>query len=214
MVGNNPVNLVDPFGLQPLQQCPRTVDGPSDANSVLDSLGFAAASAARFEIQYKQWELSMMQRWWNGDLDSQKAFRANHPDIWNFTNQMIAVGSLTTVGGNPLSVAKETQFLYRGVPAGTERYQQALQGIVKPRGTVLDPISLRMHVLGEDVSAGVTSWTTDTAVASRFAGSEGRILKVPYEKVFDNIVPRPFVGGKYGAESEILLKGTINLNGL
>lgn len=106
--------------------------------------------------------------------------------------------------------AKEAQFLYRGVPAGTERYQQALQGIVKPRGTALDPISLRMHVLGEDVAAGVTSWTTNPAVAARFAGSEGKILKIPYNNVLDRIVPRPFVGGKHAAESEILLKGTLN----
>jgi len=108
--------------------------------------------------------------------------------------------------------AKESQFIYRGVPAGTERFTQALRGIVQPRGAALDALSLENHVLNNPVSAGVTSWTTDKAVAASFAGSEGKILQVPLNKVADRIVPRPYVGGKYGHESEILLQGVINLN--
>ena len=104
------------------------------------------------------------------------------------------------------------QMLYRGVPAGTTRYQQALNGVVVPRGTALDQASLVKHVLGEDVAAGVTSWTADPAVAARFAGSNGKVLQVPMSQVSNQVVPRPFVGGKYGSEAEVLLKGIINVN--
>lgn len=75
-------------------------------------------------------------------------------------------------------------------------------------------MSLSAHVLGGDVSAGVTSWTTNKAVAATFAGREGIILQIPLNKVSDRIITRPFVEGKYGHESEILLKGIVNLNGL
>ena len=68
--------------------------------------------------------------------------------------------------------------------------------------------SLVKHVLGEDVDARVTSWTTDRAAAQRFSGADGTIIEVPTEKVSSQIVPRPQVG-KYASESEVLLKGPV-----
>ena len=102
--------------------------------------------------------------------------------------------------------------LFRGVPGnGTQKAILGQQGIAIPRGTALDEASLIKHVLGEDVNAGVTSWTTERSVAARFSGPNGTIIEVPLNKVSSQIVPRPLVP-KYGGESEVLLKGTIQGN--
>jgi len=99
--------------------------------------------------------------------------------------------------------------LYRGVPGnGTEKANLGAQGIAKPRGTALDPKSLENHVMGADANAGVTSWTTDRNVAKSFSGDEGTIIEVDKSAVANQVVPRPPVQ-KYGAEKEVLLKGTI-----
>ena len=98
--------------------------------------------------------------------------------------------------------------LYRGVPAGTPRAKAARQGLAKPRGNALDTTALRKHVLGEDVNAGVTSWSRDRNVARRFSGSNGIILEVDESLVQTKIVPRPRIM-KYADEQEVLLKGTI-----
>ena len=105
--------------------------------------------------------------------------------------------------------AEEGQIIFRGVPGnGTQKALQGLQGIATPRGTALDEASLYLHVLGEDVNAGVTSWTLDRNIARTFAGADGTIIEVDLDTVFDQIVPRPPVP-KYGSEKEILLKGTV-----
>ena len=65
------------------------------------------------------------------------------------------------------AVVKEGETLFRGVPGGeTEKAILGKLGIAKPRGTALDAESLAKHVRGEDVNAGVTSWTTDRGVAN------------------------------------------------
>jgi hypothetical protein len=84
----------------------------------------------------------------------------------------------------------------------------AEQGIAKPRGTALDAESLKKHVAGEDVDAGVTSWTPDRNEAKKFSGNSGTIIEVPKSKVEDNIVPPPGVS-KYTNEQEVLIKGTV-----
>jgi hypothetical protein len=105
--------------------------------------------------------------------------------------------------------AEEGQMLYRGVPGnGTQKAILGQQGVAIPRGIALDEGSLVQHVLGEDVNAGVTSWTTDRAVAARFSGPNGTIIEVPMSKVSSQVVPRPPLP-KYGGESEVLLKSTI-----
>jgi len=64
--------------------------------------------------------------------------------------------------------------------------------------------------LGEDVNAGVTSWTTDRNIAkNRFAGSSGTVLEVDAASVADKVVPRPNVG-KYDDEAEVLFKRIIH----
>jgi hypothetical protein len=105
-------------------------------------------------------------------------------------------------------LAAESQRLYRGVPDGTPRGNLARQGYAKPRGTAVDDYSLRKHVLGENVDAGVTSWTPDRDVAKRFSGADGTVLEVDASSVSDRVVPRPNVG-KYVDEKEVLLMGTI-----
>jgi hypothetical protein len=105
--------------------------------------------------------------------------------------------------------AEEGQMLFRGVPGnGTQKAILGQQGIAIPRGTALDEGSLIRHVLGEDVNAGVTSWTSERGVAARFSGPDGTIIEVPMSKVSSQIVPRPPVP-KYGSESEVLLRGTV-----
>lgn len=99
--------------------------------------------------------------------------------------------------------------LFRGVPGPhTARGKLGQQGIAQPRGTALDEASLRRHVLGEDVDAGVTSWSTSRAQAKRFSGSEGTIIEVDAAEVADRVLPRPDVE-KYGDELEVLLRGWI-----
>jgi RHS repeat-associated protein len=108
--------------------------------------------------------------------------------------------------------AEEGQMLFRGVPGnGTEKANLGAQGIAKPRGTAIDPRTLENHVMGADANAGVTSWTPDRNVAKSFSGNDGTIIEVNKSAVADKIVPRPPVQ-KYGAEKEVLLKGTIQGN--
>jgi hypothetical protein len=108
--------------------------------------------------------------------------------------------------------AESEQMLFRGVPGnGTQKAILGEQRIAIPRGAALDEASLTKHVLGEDINAGVTSWTTDPAVAARFPGPNGTIIEVPLSDVSSQIVPRPPVL-KYGSENEVLLKGIIQGN--
>lgn len=98
--------------------------------------------------------------------------------------------------------------LYRGVPSGTDRYNDALNGIQRPRGTKLDYDTLVKHVNNEPVKSGVTSWTSDPEIAKTFAGANGKILKIKADAVQGKVVPRPDVP-KHGHEKEVLLKGTV-----
>ena len=108
-----------------------------------------------------------------------------------------------------VEAVKNDQKLFRGVPSnGTEKAKLAEQGVAKPRGTALDQNSLTKHVLGEDVNAGVTSWTPDRNVAKRFSGSDGTILEVAANAISNKVVPRPSIK-KYSDEKEVLLEGII-----
>jgi hypothetical protein len=105
--------------------------------------------------------------------------------------------------------AKKGQPLYRGVPGNlTPKAILGRHGIAIPRGTALDEASLTKHVLGGDVNAGVTSWTTDRNIARQFSGANGTIIEVDLSKVSNRVVPRPPVA-KYAAEHEVLLKDII-----
>jgi hypothetical protein len=81
---------------------------------------------------------------------------------------------------------------------------------VIPRGTALDTNTVLNHI--NDVfgtKAGVTSWTTDLAIARRFAqGPGGVIIEVNLCDVAAKIYPRPVMAPDRG-ESEVLLIGKI-----
>lgn len=99
--------------------------------------------------------------------------------------------------------------LYRGVPnTNSEKARLAEQGVVKPRGTATDSYSLERHVRNEDVSSGVTSWTTDRDIAKTFSGTDGTIIEVDAGSAADRVVPKPDIE-RYGYEKEFLLEGTI-----
>ena len=85
----------------------------------------------------------------------------------------------------------------------------AQQGYAAPRGKKLDPASLRKHVLGESVNAGVTSWSKERYVAEAFAGEGGLVLEVEYASVANRVVPRPPIA-RFSYEEEVLLKGRID----
>ena len=98
---------------------------------------------------------------------------------------------------------------FGGVPNnGSPRAVLANQGVAIPRGTALDEASLIKHVLGEDVNAGVTSWSPLRDKARQFSGLDGTIIEVNWSRVSDQVVPRPNVQ-KYESEIEVLLRGTV-----
>src|SRR5580692_10862979 len=92
--------------------------------------------------------------------------------------------------------------LYRGVPRSAERGKEALQGIVRPRGRSHDYES---HVLGEDASTNVTSWTRLRAVAEAFGDI---VLEIDEADVRDRIVPHPLPHAN-PHEQEVLIRGRL-----
>lgn len=139
-----------------------------------------------------------------GNAVEQNAAAANQA-LKNLTTELAETGENAVVDG--------ARKLFRGVPPvsnSTDKARLAKLGIAKPRGTKLDAQSLLKHVLGEDVDAGVTSWTPDRTVARRFSGATGTIIEVEADDVAQSVVPRPPVPeGKYADELEVLLKGII-----
>ena len=100
------------------------------------------------------------------------------------------------------------EYNYRGVNPDHPAYQDALQGRVAG-GTNMD-ISPEMHNFDSATYAGdspFTSWTRDPAVAERFAGPDGVILRVPTGAPGENDGWNwEYSPDQYG-ESEILLQG-------
>ncbi len=96
--------------------------------------------------------------------------------------------------------------IYRGVPPNTRRAQEALNGIVRPRGTSQNYTA---HVLGEDVETDVTSWTRRVEVASKFAGRSGIILQIDEASVQHQVVPHP-LPNRYPEEEEVLVRGELS----
>ncbi len=156
------------------------------ASAGAPSLAAPLAAPARNAVAFTDDAGLALSRWWRG------------------SGRLVGGGS----GIKPPLMLDEP-FLYRGVPASTDRFMDALNGIARPRGTDLSSSALIRHVLGEDVASGVTSWTTSLEVAQRFSGSGGLILRVDRGKVLGLQVLRPNVG-KYASEEEVLLRGLIN----
>jgi len=122
-------------------------------------------------------------------------------------------------GGSSIAVDTDEEVslaLFRGVPSTSDQYANAVMGIAKPRGTLLDDDSLTLHIVGsEKANAGVTSWTIYKKYAQKLATREGTvsgiILEVDLLSVVDKIIPRPDnpETRRYSYEGEVLLKGTV-----
>lgn len=111
-------------------------------------------------------------------------------------------GSAQSGQASSVSVAAETETsLYRGVATHHPGYEDAVQGVARPRG---GPASALEHNLG-DTRSEFTSWTTDPEVARGFAGN-GVVLRVPMSSVRGQVVRSP----DYFGESEVLLRGPVH----
>lgn len=88
----------------------------------------------------------------------------------------------------PNGELNETVELYRGVrkytPDGkvSPAYEDALEGIVKPRGGIFGHEDPDLHNAGTTESSKFTSWTDDERIANRFAGKDGIVLKARIPK--------------------------------
>jgi len=67
-------------------------------------------------------------------------------------------------------------------------------------------VSTTIRVFFARSQAKAVPWTTDRSCP--ISGPDGTIIEVPLSDVSSQIVPRPPVP-KYGGESEVLLKGTV-----
>lgn len=69
-------------------------------------------------------------------------------------------------------------FVYRGVARDHPGYADALDGNAFPRNPA-GTTTPEAHNLGSTADSPFTSWTHDPAVAQRFAGTDGVVLRVP-----------------------------------
>jgi hypothetical protein len=218
-VGNDSVNGYDPFGLFEWGPARDYLWGLSGGlfNVLLDSWRASGNVASPALTPWNDFLASQAKGLYS-DLNDKLLKPPGCPGVSGWaklgTGVGVGVGIAATLGGGGTAAAESRiaaggQKLYRGVPGnGTQKAALGQQGVAIPRGTALDEASLIKHVLGEDVNAGVTSWTTERCRARNFSGPDGTIIEVDLSKVSNQIVPRPNVP-KYGHESEVLLKGTI-----
>lgn len=109
----------------------------------------------------------------------------------------------------------ETATLFRGVNSTSPGYENALEGIAKPRGG--SATALEHNTLTTE--SNFTSWSTNPDVAENFAlrtSGEGVVLtaKIPGSQLVKspnlksvNLIQSP---GTIVSESETLVKGTVN----
>lgn len=98
--------------------------------------------------------------------------------------------------------------LYRGVNETHHAYDRALEGEAWP-GDVLGHNDGLAHARGATTGSMLTSWTTDRAIAERFASDPtgiGVILRTTREQQAHRITPGP---DDYG-ESEVLIRGVVS----
>ena len=79
----------------------------------------------------------------------------------------------------PPESGTDPEYIYRGVGKNHEGYDDALNGVAKPRGGTA---TMEQHTQGETRSP-YTSWTSDISVAQRFAGPDGVVLRVDARSV-------------------------------
>jgi hypothetical protein len=99
-----------------------------------------------------------------------------------------------------LSSARNRVTIYRGVAEGHPGYEDAVRGVVKPRGGHENPY---LHNEG-DTRSEFTSWTTNRAVAERFTEGKGIVLQMTVDK--SKLIYSP----DYYGESEVLIQGPVS----
>jgi len=80
--------------------------------------------------------------------------------------------------------ANSESFVYRGVSRSHPGYDDALRGTALPRN-ISGSTTAEAHNLGSAqalADSPFTSWTRDPAIARRFAGDDGAILRLPTGK--------------------------------
>lgn len=102
------------------------------------------------------------------------------------------------------AIQYKPNYVYRGVHPRNSAWENAQNGIVKPKGTILDPEG---HHNGLPRISGYTSWTKDPKIAARkFATDKGIVLRIDLNKISpDRIHKSPDTLG----EKEILITGEI-----
>ncbi len=98
--------------------------------------------------------------------------------------------------------ASESVTLYRGVRSTHPGFQNAMEGIAKPRSRFLGHSDPLKHNT-EFTKSKFTSWTTDRNIAQRFSGRDGIILETDVAKRSTIVSPNLY------KESEVLLRGVI-----
>lgn len=99
--------------------------------------------------------------------------------------------------------------VYRGVAQGHNAFEDARQGIASP-GDTAGHADVYTHNAGDTWSSRLTSWSTNRAVAERFAGKDGGvILQTTIEEMQARGVNILWSPDSYG-ESELLFEGTID----
>ena len=91
--------------------------------------------------------------------------------------------------------------LWRGVSKDHPSFQEAEQGIAKPRGGHDDPIT---HNLGNTQSI-FTSWTREKEIAERRAKKEGIILEKDFPTDENSLETTPDIY----CEEEVLVRGIV-----
>lgn len=154
-------------------------------------------------------------------------FKTNAIDILYYLGSGLSVASPSSKLASVSSVAKESDELitiYRGVNSSAgQAYENALKGIVKPRGGLWGHTNPYTHnkVAGGTVNSKFISWTLDKDVALNFAfrsnGSEGKGIGVLLEmkihparltkspELYETFLIHKGISVK---ETEVLLKGT------
>ena len=103
----------------------------------------------------------------------------------------------------PTGVAAEDGgLLFRGVAKTHPGYEDALNGVAKPRGGLA---SAAEHNAG-DTRSEFTSWTTDRSTAESFSYPGGVVLSVPKASVANRVFGSPDLYDEF----EILIRGPVS----
>ena len=98
--------------------------------------------------------------------------------------------------------AEDGGLLFRGVAKTHPGYEDALNGVAKPRGGLA---SAAEHNAG-DTRSEFTSWTTDRSTAESFSYPGGVVLSVPKASVANRVFGSPDLYDEF----EILIRGPVS----